>query len=90
MKQLFLGIGKQDRFVIVDKMKRQEVNSKLILAFCLGAETAVQETRAQRAASRLAEEIEFMSRAYEMAGICREGAGEKGSPLVFGQIVNYA
>lgn len=37
MKQLFSIIGKEDRLVIVDKMKRHEGNSKYPLAFCLEA-----------------------------------------------------
>lgn len=82
MKQLVSDIGKQDRLVIVDKMKRQEINSKIHLGFLPRGTLyiVVQGTRSQTAASCLAEETEFMFGASGIAGICGVGYGRKGSP----------
>lgn len=85
MKQLSSAIGKQDRLVFVYKVKRHEVNSGHILALCLGAlykfwyrELGPGEQRKQSLCPGL----------LGLLGFVELDAGEEGSPLVFGQMIN--
>lgn len=77
MKQLFLGIRKQDRLVIMDKMERYPETSKLILTFSW-KHFKNDYTEDWKSASCLAEEVEFVFRASEVVGIYGVGYWKEG------------
>ena len=77
MKQRFLGIRKQDRLVIMDKMERYAETSKLILTFSW-KHFKNYYTEDWNSASCLAEEVEFMFRASGVVEIYGVGYWKKG------------
>lgn len=77
MKQLFLGIRKQDRLVIMDKMERYAETSELILTFSW-KHFKNYYTEDWNSASCLAEEVKFVFRASGVVGIYGIGYWKKG------------